>query len=151
MNSNTKTDDQPSLVKNAALKFHDWMLRKGWALHSSKQYYYRSEYVDKWPPDETGGINEVYEKFLQDHPEFSAKEQQPSAPVKSKPPQYEVREARNGDLCIMLPRLNVRIATFSKGTNADAEIINKLLQDSKEKDGWISVEDAPKDIKQPHS
>lgn len=40
---------------------------------------------------------------------------------------YEVRNAPNGDLCIMLKNFNARIATFSKGTNIDAEAINKLL------------------------
>lgn len=40
---------------------------------------------------------------------------------------YEVRKAKNGDLCIMTKEYNVRIATFSKGTNTDADIIAKLL------------------------
>jgi len=40
---------------------------------------------------------------------------------------YEVRIASNGDECIMLKDLNVRIATFSKGTKQDAIAINKLI------------------------
>lgn len=45
----------------------------------------------------------------------------------SLPPKYEVRNASNGDECIMLKDFNVRIATFSKGTSVDAYEINRLL------------------------
>ena len=41
---------------------------------------------------------------------------------------YEVRKAKNNDLCIMLKKFNIRIATFSKGREIDAEVINKILQ-----------------------
>lgn len=43
------------------------------------------------------------------------------------PSKYEVRNAENGDECIMAKEYNVRIATFSKGTKSDAILIGKLL------------------------
>ena len=35
-------------MNRAALNFHHWMLREGWRLHSSGQYYYKDK--GEWPP-----------------------------------------------------------------------------------------------------
>ncbi len=40
---------------------------------------------------------------------------------------YEVRKSSNGDTCIMLREYNVRIATFERGCEVDADNISKLL------------------------
>lgn len=50
--------------KKIAFKFHKWMNDCGWNLHSSHEYYYRSENFHQWPPDETADEEELWEKFL---------------------------------------------------------------------------------------
>lgn len=52
---------------------------------------------------------------------------------------YEVRKSTNGDMCIMLKKFNIRIATFSKVSQADIDNIAELLQPTQKNDGDYDI------------
>ena len=90
--------------------------------------------IEEFKDDNGEIVIGLFERFIKlsekyiDYLELRAKKMEKNNGAKLVKSNYIVDTAKNGDMCIMSRKYNLRIATFATGTLVDAMAIRRILE-----------------------